>query len=257
MRKLQLITSFQMQALEYRQRRMLLLMVLLMPALLFAGNYYTVPTGSTLPTDVPTRTGTITVQVEERETWPLTIGLIGITWAVSTVAFFGVVGSLRKDRRLLLCGYRAWQILLARFGLLLALSVPLALIGAIPYTVITSALHPEIVVLACFVSACMAAGFGLLIGILIPRPLEGLLLVILGTGIGMSLGGDAAKYFFLYPAWQLVTIGRLSPDPWPYPYLLESLLNITLLNGLALVLWWWRTRLPTYAARQQDMNEYG
>ena len=82
--------------------------------------------------------------------------------------------------------------------------MPLALVGMLPYTVISSSQHPAMVWLACFLAALIAAGFGLLVGILIPRPMEGLLMVILGTGVGMSLGGDAARYFFLYPAMQLL-----------------------------------------------------
>lgn len=196
------------------------------------------------PLDVPTRDGSITVHVDSRETWPMTIGIMGVTWGIATVAFFGVVGSLRKDRRLLVCGYRAWQILLARLGLLVGLSVPLALVGMLPYTAISSSLHPEIVWLACFLAALIAAGFGLLIGILIPRQMEGLLLIILGTGIGMSLGGEAAKYFFLYPTMQLLTMGRLSPDPWPYPYIAQSLLIAVVFVALSLGIWWWHSRLP-------------
>ncbi len=223
---------------------LLLLIVLVMPAVLFAANYYSVLTGDPQPFEVPTRNGSVTVYIESRETWPMTIGIMGVTWGVSTVAFFGVVGSLRKDRRLLLCGYRAWQILLARLGLLVGLSAPLALVGMLPYTVISSSLHPGLVWLACFMAAFIAAGFGLLIGILLPRPMEGLLLVILGTGVGMSLGGDSAKYFFLYPSMQLLTIGRLSSDPWPYPYIAQSLLVASAFIALALGVWWWRTRLP-------------
>ena len=40
-----LLTSMRMQALEYRQRWLLLLIVLSMPAVLFAANYYSVPAG--------------------------------------------------------------------------------------------------------------------------------------------------------------------------------------------------------------------
>ncbi len=250
MRNSRLLTSLQMQALEYRQRWLLLLIVLIMPAVLFASNYYTVPAGDPQPFEVPTRDGTVTIYIDARETWPMTIGIMGVTWGVSTVAFFGVVGNLRKDRRLLLCGYRAWEILLARLGLLIGLSVPLSLVGTLPYTVISSSLHPGLVWMACFLGAFISAGFGLLIGILLPRPMEGLLVIILGTGVGMSLAGDAARYFFLYPVMQLITIGRLSSDPWPYPYILQSLLVASAMISLSLAIWWWRTRLPIHAATE-------
>jgi hypothetical protein len=250
MNNTRLATAFQMQALEFRQRWLLLLIVLALPVVFFAANYYSTPSGDLTPVDVPVHGGTIEVYVDTRETWPMTIGIMGVAWGVSTIAFFAVVGNLWKDRRLLLCGYRAWQILFARLGLLISMSVPLAVAGMLPYTVVSSSLHPELVWLACFLAGIIAAGFGLLIGIVLPRPTEGLLMVLLVTGVGMSLGDEAARYFFLYPAWQMLTIGRLSPDPWPYSYIAQSVLVAGLFFALALAIWWWRTRLPRRVYRQ-------
>jgi hypothetical protein len=184
----------------------------------------------------------------------MTIGIMGVVWGVSTLAFFSVVGNLQRDRRLLLAGYHAWEILLARAGLLTIVAVPLALAGSLPYLVVTTSRHPELVWLACFLSALIAAGFGLLVGILLPRPTEGLLVIILGTGIGLSLSGDAAKYFFLYPASQLLTAGRLARDPWPYPYVAGSLLISSAFLAFALVLWWHRTRVPRQISSQASKD---
>lgn len=241
-----LLTSFRMQAQEYRQRLLLLVIVLVMPVLLFAASYYSGPPGDPTPIEVPQRGGSVTLYVDARETWPMTIGIMGVVWGVATIAFFGVVGNLERDRRLLLSGYRVWEIVLARAALLGALSVPLALAGSLPYLVVTASRFPLLVWLACFLAALMAAGFGLLVGILLPRPTEGLLVIIIGTGIGLSLAGDAARYFFLYPAMQLLTMGRLAQEPWPYPYIAGSLLISTAFLALSLALWWRRTRLPRH-----------
>lgn len=261
MTRVRLVTSFQMQLLEYRQRFLLLAIVLAMPALLFAANYYSVPLERQVPLEVPERGGLTTVYVDSREAWPMVMGIIGISWGVATIAFFSVVGNLQRDRRLLLSGYRAWEILLARAGLLAVLSVPIAIAGMIPYVVVTSSLHPELVWLACFMTALISGGFGLLVGILLPRHTEGLLVIILGTGIGLSLSGDAARYFFLYPASQLLMVGRLARDPWPFPYLASGLIVAAVFAALALALWWWRTRLPRYVEAQPandlQVNESG
>lgn len=239
-----LLTSFRMQALEYRHRWLLFIIVLAMPVAFFAATYFTTPSGGELrPVEVPARDGSVQVYVEVRETFPMVIGIMGVSWAVATVAFFAVVGNLQRDRRLLLCGYKAWQILLARLGLLAFISVPLAVAGMLPYTLISSSLHPELVWLANFLAGLIAAGFGLLIGTIVPRATEGLLIVLLVTGIGMSMGGEAERFFFTYHATQLLTIGRLAPDPWPYPHLWDGLLVVAIFAGFALLLWSWRVRV--------------
>ena len=239
-----LLTSLQMQAREYRDRGLLLFIVLALPVVFFAASFYSSPTGGRLaPINVPERDGTVVVMVEPRETWSMGIGILGVAWGVSTIAFFSVMGNLQRDRRLILSGYRPWQILLARLGILVGASVPLAVAGMIPYTMVTTSLHPELVWLANFMAGLIAAGFGLLVGTLLPKPTEGMLIVILVTGIGLALGGDSAKYFFLYQPIQLLISGRLATDPRILPFVGGSLAMATAFLIPALFLWWRRTRI--------------
>ena len=243
----QLLTAFRLQAIEYTHRRLLLLIVLAMPIAFFAATYYTAPeTGRLVPFVVPERTGPVEVLLPPRLTWPMSVGIMGVAWAVGTIGFFAVMGNLQRDRRLVLSGYTAWRILLARLGILAVISVPLAVVGLVPYTIITSSTHPELVLLANFSAGLIAAGFGMLVGTLLPRPTEGMLVVLLVIGIGMSLDGEALTYFFLYPPIELLAIGRLAKDPWPFTYLWQSglVLGAFLLPSLAL--WWRRTRLERH-----------
>lgn len=239
-----LLTSLQMQAREYRDRGLLLLIVTLLPVVFFSASFYSSPTdGNLIPIDVPERGGTATVMLEPRETWSMGIGILGVAWGVSTIAFFSVMGNLQRDRRLILSGYRSWQILLARLGILVGVSAPLAVAGMIPYTLVTTSLHPELVWLANFMAGLIAAGFGLLVGTLLPKPTEGMLIVILVTGIGLALNGDAAKYFFLYQPIQMLISGRLAADPKVLPFVGGSLAMAAAFLLPALILWWRRTRI--------------
>ncbi len=239
-----LFTSLQMQAREYRNRGLLLFIVLVLPVIFFSASFYSSPTGGSLtPINVPELNKTVEVMIEPRETWSMGIGILGVAWGVSTIAFFSVMGNLQRDRRLILSGYRSWQILLARLGILVGASVPLAVAGMIPYTLVTTSLHPELVWLANFMAGLIAAGFGLLVGTLLPRPTEGMLIVILVTGIGLALNGDAAKYFFLYQPIQLLISGRLANDPRILPFVGGSLAMATAFLIPALFLWWRRTRI--------------
>src|SRR3989304_975206 len=148
-----LLTSLQMQAREYRDRGLLLFIVLALPVIFFSASFYSSPTGQRLaPINVPERDGTVEVMIEPREIWSMGIGILGVAWGVSTIAFFSVMGNLQRDRRLILSGYRPWQILLARLGILVGASVPLAVAGMIPYTMVASSLHPELVLLANFLA---------------------------------------------------------------------------------------------------------
>jgi hypothetical protein len=239
-----LLTSLQMQAREYRARGLLLLIVTLLPVVFFAASFYSSPTGGRLATiKVPELNGTAEVQVEPRETWSMGIGILGVAWGVSTIAFFSVMGNLQRDRRLILSGYRSWEILLARLGILVGASILLAVAGMIPYTIVTTSNHPEVVWLANFMGGLIAAGFGLLVGTLLPRPTEGMLIVILVTGVGLALNGDSAKYFFLYQPIQLLVSGRLATDPRILPFVGGSLTMAAAFLLPALFLWWRRTRI--------------
>lgn len=237
-----LLTSLRMQAIEYRRRAMLLLLVIALPVAFWAATYYS--TGSDLvPVKVPERTRTVELAVPLRETFPVDIGLMGVAWSVAAASFFSVTGSLERDRRLVLCGYGAWQILLARLGLLACVSVVLAFAATLIFAVLTFSLHPELTWLAAFLAGLIAAGTGMFLGTLLPRPTEGMLIIIGLFGIGMSLGEEASRYFFMYPTQQLLRAGRFARDPWPVPHIWQGLLIAGVFVGLALILWSWRTRV--------------
>ena len=237
-----MLTSFRMQAIEYRRRVMVLLLVMALPVVFFAATYYTTSDGLT-NISVPQRTGAVEVEVQDRETWPVAIGLMGVAWGVAAAAFFSMTGSMERDRRLVLAGYGAWKILLARLGLLSGISVVLAFAATFISSVLTSSLHPELTWLAAFLAGLIAAGTGLLLGTLLPRPTEGMLIIIGLYGTGMSLGEEASRYFITYPAQQLLIAGRFAEEPWPVPYVWQSLLIAAVFVALALALWSWRTRV--------------
>ena len=239
------LTSLRMQAAEYRHRLLLLLLVMLLPVTFFAATYYSTRTEpSPIAIEVPGRTGVSLVRPPERETWPVSIGLMGVSWAVAAAAFFSVTGNLQKDRRLVLAGYRAWELLLARLTILAVFSVALAFSAMLIFTGLASSNHPWITWVAAFLAGLIAAGVGLLLGTLLPRPTEGMLLIIMIFGVGMSLGQDAGRYFFMHPTQQLLTVGRFSQDPWPYPYIWQGLLVAAAFVAGAVLLWWLRTRIP-------------
>lgn len=122
----------------------------------------------------------------------------------------------------------------------------------VPATVVMPANHPEIVFLADLCAAVISAGFGMLVGTLIPRATEGVLVVVVAIGLGMSLGQGAGQYFFLHPALQLLISARMAHDPPVIEYVWRSALVLAVFLAPSLALWWWRTRIIRYPSRRAD-----
>jgi hypothetical protein len=239
---LKIFLSLKMQALEQKRKFTTLLIVFILPVAFWASLYYSAGEESTLIT-VPTLNGDVEMFVPVKKSYPLDLGLMAVAWAMSVVAFFAESGSAEKDRRLVLCGYDSWQILLARFILLTGVAFLTSMIPLILFVPILSPKHPWILWLALFIVGLIALEMGLLIGALIPRYTEGILIIIALFGIGMSIQGEAAKFFPTYPARQLFRSGLFAKDPLVLPFVGEELSIFVILMMVAIVFWYLRIRV--------------
>lgn len=137
--------------------------------------------------------------------------LLGISWAVSTAALFATGASREIEPRLRLAGYRSHQLYLGRLlgliGLGLALAAPLYLLVLLDAPKVR---HGAIAVAMAF-SVAVAAPFGMLIGTVLPRELEGTLLLLTAVGLQMTMdpGGTGAR---LAPLWSIREIGTYAVD---------------------------------------------
>ena len=178
--------SLRMQACEYRHRLLILSIVIILPVAFWVSMYCTAGEDP-MPITIPTLRGDAEMMVRARESYPTDMGLMGIAWAVSVAAFFTMSGRVEKDKRLTLCGYNPWQILGARFILLTGVAFLVSILPLILFIPALSPLHPGMVWLASFFVGLIAVGSGLLVGALIPRYTEGVLILIGFFGIGMSI----------------------------------------------------------------------
>lgn len=116
-------------------------------------------------------------------------GGIGMAFAVSGATLFSALSSLAVDQRLVLAGYRPIELLLAR----LAFLGPLGLVIAAVFAALMSGFsHPDRPVLlgvAVGVVALQAVPFGLAVAAIVPRELEGTLVVIGVVGMQMATHG--------------------------------------------------------------------
>lgn len=121
-----------------------------------------------------------------------TSGGMGISWSIAGAALYSALAARPVDRRLVLDGYRPAELLAGRVVVLMAFGLSLALaFGALMYGV---AVPRD--AMSLFVSLVLVAGiavpFGLAIAALVPRELEGTLLLIGVVGIAMSLPSGSA-----------------------------------------------------------------
>ena len=111
---------------------------------------------------------------------------------------------------------------------------------SIPHSFITV---PLLVQGEGFITGLIAMEIGLLIGSLIPRSTEGVLIIIAIFGIGMSVQGKAAELFPTYSARQLFRSAMFADDPLVLPFVEQGLLILIALMIVTLISWYFRIRV--------------
>ncbi|MEU4778072.1 hypothetical protein [Micromonospora sp. NPDC023633] len=150
--------------------------------------------------------------------------LLGISWAVSTAALFATGAARELEPRLRLAGYRPHDLYLGRMlGLWAA-----GLVLSVPFFVLTVVDAPELrhggVAVAMLCCVGVAAPFGMLIGALLPRELEGTLLLLTVMAVQMLIdpAGTGAK---LTPFWSSREIATWAVDHTDSGYLTRGSLH--------------------------------
>ncbi|GAB3110333.1 hypothetical protein GCM10027160_10430 [Streptomyces calidiresistens] len=116
---------------------------------------------------------------------------LGVGFAVSAAALFSSVGGREIEPLLALSGFRPLQLFLGRLLALLAAGTGVAVVYAVIILVGQDVRSPRAVVAALLITALVAAPLGLLLGAVVPRDMEGALLLI--SVIGAQMVVDPAK----------------------------------------------------------------
>ncbi len=125
---------------------------------------------------------------------------LGLAWAVSTVSLFSASSARPLEPRLRLAGLGTAGLFLGRLTSTVGLGVVVAGLYSLLITADQETVHPWSAVLALAASASVAAALGLLVGALVPRELEGMLVLI--TVIGLQMIVDPAQRLAeLLPLW--------------------------------------------------------
>lgn len=190
------ITVAAMHARDLGRRRLALAIVVLLPMVFYFSS-------ELQPTD-PAMEQLLAENPAERaatEIWVVAAGGIGAGWAIAVAALFVMIGSRRADQSLLLAGYRPAELLMGRVLTVLGLS---AIVTPLFAGVMWSQRDLDFasLITAIVLAAVVAVTIGVLAAALVPREMEGVL-VIIGV-IGIQMSGDVQNWMPLWGASQLI-----------------------------------------------------
>lgn len=139
----------------------------------------------------------------------LRMGCMGLAWAMGTVSLFAQQAVRDLDPRLRLAGVRAWEIFVGRLLALLGVALVVGSVYAVGLVLDQDVLHGWSVAAALLLSAALPVPVGMVVGLLIPRELEGMLVLIMVVGLQTIVdpGRSLAKALPLWSTRNLLSYG--------------------------------------------------
>jgi len=159
-------------------------------------------------------------------------GGVGMAFAVSGAALFSVLSSRAADQRLVLSGYRPFEMLLGRLMFLGPMALVVAGVFSLTMALMSGPTRPWVMVLGVAAVALESVPFGLAVGTAVPRELEGTLVLIGVVGIQLAtrLHAVTSKVLPFYGPRQLLQASLSRGGAIALP------LGETLAYGLALLI---------------------
>lgn len=254
--------SFKMQWLEILRRGPTLLMIVGLPLIFFLVMYYT-SSSYPMPIEVWEIEGLRQVSVDHRNFVALLLAVMGMGWGMAATALFNVVGGVDTDRRLIVCGYKAMELMIARLATLMSVVVVLSFVFMVPVLVLLEPNFPLVVWLSTLLGGFIAVGTGLVLGSLISRQLEAMIGVIAIFGIEMAMATSNAaieQYLPLHFANELLKAGAFATEPQILRPMLLSMGYGTVLFVTALLVWSRRVgvfkKMPKVKTSQEKVTRH-
>jgi hypothetical protein len=178
-------------------------------------------------------------------------GVLAMAWSAAAASLFAFVGARHVDQRLVLAGHRPRDIVRGRLLALLALTWAVALAVGIVMVASSRPERPGDVFLALALTALVSTSVGWLTAALVPRELEGTLILIglVGLQVSIPTSGTADLVIPYYGPLRLTDYER-SPVG-PVGPTAHALVWAVLLGLVALVLWRRHVLVRTSAARRE------
>jgi hypothetical protein len=179
-------------------------------------------------------------------------GTLGVGWCVGATALFTVLGGRSVDPRLVQAGFRPWELLAGRLLMLLGASLVLSTFFA---TVMVLGSHPHrpgTVMLSIVLIGVVSIGVGLLAAAVVPRELEGTLLLIAFVGIQVGIPSAVAQWMPYYGPLRMTDTSLPPANLWLLTA--HAMGSAALLTLVASALWHRRVNLKNEAPRRAEMS---
>jgi hypothetical protein len=118
--------------------------------------------------------------------------IVASAFSIVGAGIFTSLAGRSIDSRLLLAGYRPSQLLAGRMAVIGLGTLPILAMTAGLMIAVSHPAHPALVVLACMAVGVVGVPLGFVIGLLVPRELEAVLLLIGVVGVQLSLDRTAS-----------------------------------------------------------------
>jgi len=170
-------------------------------------------------------------------------GVLAMAWSAAAAPLFAVVGGRNVDQRMLQAGYQSRDIIIGRLLALYACSFAIALILGI---IMVAGSHPartDEVFVALGLTVLVSTSVGWLIAALVPRELEGTLILIgiVGMQVSIPVSGTASLFIPYYGPLRLTDYE--STPLGPSGPIIHAIVWSILIGLAALALWTRRVRV--------------
>lgn len=158
-------------------------------------------------------------------------GGVGMAFAVSGATLFSILSSSEVDQRLVLGGYRPFDLLIGRLLFLGPLGLAIAAGFSALMITVSHPQRPWLTLLGVAAVALQSIPFGLAVGAAVPRELEGTLVLIGVVGMQLAVGPDSpvAKFLPFYGPQEIITASLVPSGAVAGPLLLTALYGLALL----------------------------
>lgn len=164
------------------RRRIVLLLVFIVPTL-FTGLVLLTTTDAPIQFLLPSIRDGLFVAVPQRDEGLVFVGLVAVGVLTAFLALDLVQGNAEASRRLIVCGYRPAELIVARLGVLLLVIVSVSVYVTAIVRVFIVPERTVLLAIGLAVVGWVYGCYGLMVGSLCRRELEGILFVVLLANI--------------------------------------------------------------------------
>ena len=247
-----LLTAFVLTAMTLLRNRIALTLFVLLPVLFYALIAITTTDAPVAFSLAAVALDTI-IEVSRREEAIVFMGLAAVGFVSAFLGFYLISRQTEVSRRLLLCGYRSWEIVVARLAVLGCAIVAVSLFSGALLLMFFSPQHITQVVLGFALVGAVYGCYGLLAGSIFHRELEGVLSIVLLTNIDVawlqnpifyteSKNKFVIQWLPAHMPSQVSMIGAFTDHSVGFPVAASIAYGAALLL-LAVLVFWWRMRI--------------